>query len=449
MNQEEFIKAAREYPKIALFRELSGDHLTPVQAFVALQGSCLLESDAESVGRHSFIGADPIVTISDPEAGFDALREFHGKVYAKHPLALYAGGLIGFAAYDAVRRIERIPDRRAHEKTIPDLYFNMYRSSIAFDHRSGKMLLGQIVEVGANPVEDYTRGCQELDRLEEKLSLALRLSVLQEGGEETVSQEIEDSAYAELVEKAKRHILAGDVFQIVPSRTFRIPCKDAFTLYRRLRQESRAPYLFYFDLGERQIVGASPEKLISVQGRFVESTPIAGTRPSSGDPAELLGDPKERAEHLMLVDLARNDLGAVCKIGSVVVKDLMQVRQFPNVMHIVSRVVGVLRDGLDAIDAFKASFPAGTLTGAPKIRAMELLDEIEPSRRGLYGGGIVAIDAAGNLDSCIAIRMGIVEKGILSVRAGAGVVYDSDPEKEAAETRLKANSILRIAGGVS
>ncbi len=440
MNQEKFIEAAREYSKIALFRELPADHLTPVQAFIALGGQCLLESDADSAGRHSFIGADPMATLSDPEEGFEALRKLKGSVYAPHPLALYAGGLVGFVSYDAVRRIEPVLGERPEPKKIPDLYFNMYRSTASFDHRSGKMVLGRIVEVGESPGEDFLRGMLELDLLEEKLFAPVRLPALQLGEPREV---IEETGYEEVVRRAKEHILAGDIFQIVPSRTFRTSCSDAFALYRRLRQESRAPYLFYFDLKERQIIGASPEKLISVQGRVVESTPIAGTRPFGANPAELLADPKERAEHLMLVDLARNDLGAVSEIGSVAIKEFMQVRKFPGVMHIVSTVTGVLRQGLDAIDAFKASFPAGTLTGAPKIRAMQLLDTLE-TRRGLYGGAIVAIDARGNLDSCIAIRMGLVEKSELIVRAGAGVVYDSDPAKEAEETRLKANSILAV-----
>lgn len=443
MDQETFVEIAREYSKIALFRELSADHLTPVQAYIALQGNCLLESDEESAGRHSFIGADPIETISDPKEGFEALRAGQRKVYARHPLGLYTGGLIGFVSYDAVRKIESIPSRHVDQKKIPDLYFNMYRSSAVFDHRSGKMLLGHLVEVGESPIEDYLRGTFELEKLEQKLFSPVHLPMLQLGERAEVFEEIGDATFEEMVLKAKEHIRAGDVFQLVSSRTFRTSCNDAFALYRRLRQEAPAPYLFYFDVGDRQIVGASPEKLISVQGRVIESTPIAGTRPSGGDPAELLADSKERAEHLMLVDLARNDLGAVSEIGSVVVKDLMQVRRFPRVMHIVSTVTGILKEGLDAIDAFKASFPAGTLTGAPKIRAMELIDEIEPSRRGLYGGAIVAIDARGNLDSCIAIRMGLVENGELTVRAGAGIVYDSDPAKEAEETRLKASSILR------
>jgi len=449
MDSLEFIQAARDFSKIALFRELSADHLTPVQAFVAVGGNCLLESGEDSAGKHSYIGTDPIETLSDPKEGLKALRVMQGKVYVKHPLALYAGGLIGFVAYDAIRSIEKIPDRHRHQKTMPDILFSLYRTSVVFDHRSGRMLLGQIVEVGPDPAADYARGCQELDELEKKLVASVSLPVLSESGDGCVMEEIGDVAYERIVEKAKLQILEGEVFQVVPSRTFRTSCKSALSLYRRLRSQSSAPYLFYFDLGDRQIVGASPEKLISVQDRVVESTPIAGTRPAGADPAELLSDPKERAEHLMLVDLARNDLGAVCETGSVFVKELMQVRHFPRLMHIVSRVEGTLREDLDAIDALMAAFPAGTLTGAPKIRAMELIDALEPSRRGLYGGAIVAIDHAGNLDSCIAIRMGIVEKNELSVRAGAGIVYDSDPAKEAQETRLKASNILAAAGGRS
>ncbi len=446
MNQAEFKRLAQSHSRIALFRELSADHLTPIQAFVAVSGHSLLESGSESIGKHSYIGTDPILTLSDPEAGFEALRSF--PCHADHPLALYTGGFVGYAAYDAVRLIEEIPDRHLEQKSLPDLYFNLYRTSVIFDHQSGSLILGQIVEVGSDPEADYVRGCQELESLEEKLMTPIALAPLKQEEIADVLSEINDSEFSRMVEKAKESVSAGELFQLVASRTFKMPYSDGFALYRRLRKESRAPYLFYFDLGDVQIAGASPEKLISVKDGIVESTPIAGTRPADADPEELLSDPKEVAEHQMLVDLARNDLGAISEIGTVEVKELMKVHRFPKVLHIVSKVTGKLRQGLDAIDAFKASFPAGTLTGAPKIRAMERIDELETSRRGLYGGAIIAIDAKGNLDSCIAIRMGIVERGELSVRAGAGIVFDSDPASEAQETKLKAASVLHVAGGV-
>lgn len=259
-----------------------------------------------------------------------------------------------------------------------------------------------------------------------------------------VSCGISDVDFAERVEVAKEHLRAGDVYQIVLSREFRAEVEgDPFDLYLALREKSGAPYLFYFDLGDRVIVGASPEKLISVEGRRVESMPIAGTRPKELA-HELLSCPKEAAEHVMLVDLARNDVGRVAKPGSVKVEEFRELREFGNVVHLVSKVTGELEEDRTARDAFNAAFPAGTLTGAPKVRAMELIQEIE-GKRGLYGGTVVAIDKKGDLRSCIAIRMAIIEGKEMRVRAGAGIVLDSDPMKEAAETRHKANAILEVA----
>jgi anthranilate synthase component 1 len=283
---------------------------------------------------------------------------------------------------------------------------------------------------------------EELERLYRKLKEGKPMS---EAGFEAgpFQPDISDEAFEQMVEKAKEHLRRGDAFQIVLSRTFRAEAKgEPLEFYRSLRKTSPAPYLFFFDLDRFAIGGASPEKIVSVQGGIIESMPIAGTCQKGGCPSELLSSVKETAEHMMLVDLARNDVGRVASPGTVRVAELKAVHEFSHVDHIVSRIVGKLDPRFDALDALDASFPAGTLTGAPKKRAMEIIDAIEPSKRGLYGGAIIAFEANGNLTSCIAIRTAIIEKGTISVQAGAGIVIDSDPKKEALETVLKAQSAM-------
>jgi len=409
--------------KKALFREIPFDQYTPITAYHALagNGACILESFPKK-DRYSFVGIDPIASISGKGDYVLALREFKKKhpVEADHPFALYTGGPIGYVTYDG------------------EYFFQIYRSAVAFDHQMGRAVLSTLGEK------------EELERLYQKLrdGRALPESSLEIG---PITVDKTDEEYVAMVEKAKEHLRAGDVFQIVLSRTFQAPVvyQNPFEFYRILRKMSPAPYLFFFDLGDFAIAGASPEKIISVQEREIESMPIAGTRPKGCPASELLSDPKEIAEHVMLVDLARNDVGAVSVPGSVKVVEFKAVHEFSQVNHIVSRVVGQLDARYDALDAFKASFPAGTLTGAPKIRAMELIEEIENSKRGLYGGAIVALDAKGNLVSCIAIRTAVLKDGKLFVRAGAGIVLDSDPMKEAAETVMKANTVLEVANALN
>ncbi len=445
--------------RTALCQEIPADHLTPIAVYAALagKGSCILESaPGTGQGKYSYIGIDPTASLKtkgrrieltiegrreiyegDP---FEALKRMQAelKTEVDVPCAGYTGGLVGFVAYDAVRQIEKIPDRHPDVLAIPDLFFQYYRSSVSFDHEANRAFVC---------VADGDEA--ELKRLLERLSQVESLPILPKREGSRAECDLSDGEYGKLVEKAKEHIRAGDIFQMVPSRTFRVKTgADPFQIYRSLRQTSPAPYLFFFDLEGMAVAGASPEKLISVQNGIVESSPIAGTRPKGGSAEELLNDPKEVAEHVMLVDLARNDLGAVCVPGTVQVADYLKVHAFSHVIHIVSRVVGKLDPKFDAIDAFRASFPAGTLTGAPKVRAMELIDEIEQSRRGLYGGAVVAIDAEGNLMSCIAIRTALIREGEAQVRAGGGVVFDSDPLIEAAETRHKASTVLEALRNV-
>ena len=402
----------------AHFREIPFDQLTPITAYYALRtkGSAILESSPDQ-DRYSFVGIDPIASISGrgdyPEALRRLRREF--PVEVDHPLALYTGGAIGYVTYDG------------------DYFFQIYRSGIAFDHELGRAVLSTL------------GGEEELEALYQKLIRPLSLPPFAlKVGEGRADQS--DEEYALKVEQAKEYLRAGEIYQIVLSRSFKAPIEgEPIELYRALRKGSPAPFLFFFDLGDLAIVGASPEKVISVREGKIESMPIAGTRPKGASHEELLKDPKENAEHVMLVDLARNDVGSVALPGTVKVVEFKAVHEFSHVTHLVSRVVGTLDPKYDALDAFQASFPAGTVSGAPKVRAIELIEEMEGTKRGLYGGAIVALDAKGNLTSCLAIRMAVLKGGEMTVRAGAGIVLDSDPLKEAAETRLKANTILEGA----
>ncbi len=394
-------------------KEIPYDQFTPITAYFALKGNCILESSPDK-DRYSFVGIDPIETISGQEDYVEALRAIRAKYPFKvdHPLALYMGGPIGYVGYDNSYR------------------FQIYRSGVAFDHRTGRAILA-------------TFGSEEdLEKLYETLMRPMVLPEIDlKMGEIEVDKS--DAEYGAMVERAKESFRAGDVYQIVLSRTFKAKLRgDPFQFYRALRRISPAPFLFFFDFGSFFLAGASPEKIISVHDGMIESTPIAGTCPKGSCIKALISDPKENAEHVMLVDLARNDVGMVSIPGTVRVTDYKTVHEFSHVNHIVSKVVGKLADGFDALDAFKASFPAGTLSGAPKRKAMELIAEIEGDKRGIYGGGIVAMDAKGNLTSCIAIRTALIQDGEMIVRAGSGIVLDSDPMKEAAESRYKANTVL-------
>ncbi len=401
-----------------LFKEIAYDQFTPITAYCALagKGCCILES-SPGKDRYSFVGIDPMESLSGKGDYVQALRAFRGRfpIQAEHPLALYSGGIIGYVSYDL------------------DYFFQIYRSSVVFDHQTGRAVLSTL---GTD---------EDLEALYHQLlqPFVLPCPDLNMG---PVSVDRSDEEYGEMVQRAKESLRAGDIYQIVLSRTFTAKLQASpFQFYRALRKTSPVPFLFFFDLEGMAVAGASPEKIISVQDGLIESMPIAGTRPRGESIEELLKDEKEIAEHVMLVDLARNDVGAVAVPGSVQVAEFKAVHEFSHVSHLVSRVIGKLDPRFDALDAFEASFPAGTLTGAPKKRAMELIEELESSPRGLYGGAIVAIDAKGDLTSCIAIRTAILKEGEMSVRAGAGIVLDSDPEKEAKETRHKASTVLGVA----
>ncbi len=476
MTLDEFLHMANGAKRLTIYREVMADRLTPIGIFeqlsVDMQEGTLLESGLHQTedGRYSYlyfglmaqlsaqghqvrqrIGSDIHHLTADP---FTVLRQMVADLSCgdlNHEL-LGMQGAVGFLTYDAVRLLENIPDRHHAEHPLPDLMFNFYHTALIFDHMQQKLLLAKTVDLNTDHVQIYQETQTYLDDLVTKINQP-------KSGQETLAIQnhsasapevtVSDAQFMQYVEQAKEYITAGDVFQIVLSRCFKQSYSaQPFDIYRALRKVSPAPYMFYFPLTQGVMIGASPEKLITVRQGQVEINPIAGTRQrasvedEANNKNELLTDEKELAEHMMLVDLARNDLGAVCEPGSVQIKELLQVKHFSHVSHLTSVVTGRLQANHDALDALRATFPAGTVSGAPKIRAMQLIDDLENSKRGMYGGALCRLDAQGNFDSCLAIRMAILREGIATIRTGAGIVADSNPESESAETRQKAQGLL-------
>ncbi len=439
--------------------ERPADLTTPValmRGLLAGDGPCFLLESVEGgdrVARWSFLGASPSGEISgrdtDPFAALRALPRDEA-ASGEDDLPPFTGGAVGYAGYDAVRRLERLPATNPDPIGLPDAWFGIFDAVIAFDHVRHRLLF---VTHAANGDEASARS--RLKALEKRALTRSGKTRSKPLSPLTFEESSPRAFYLAAVERAKEHIRAGDVFQVVLSRRWSAPFDgDPFAVYRALRSISPSPYQYFLRTPDGTIFGASPERLVRVAaapgGAIVETIPLAGTRPRGATreedlalEKELLADPKERAEHVMLVDLGRNDLGRVAKAGSVRVKDFFRVERYSHVMHIASRVTGVLAEGKDAVDALVATFPAGTLTGAPKIRAMEIIEDLEPVRRGAYGGTVGYLDFAGNLDVAIAIRTAVVANGTLHVQAGAGIVADSDPEAEATECENKARALMR------
>jgi anthranilate synthase component 1 len=487
---ETFRVLAKDRRVIPVSRKLLADGETPVGVYQKLAanrpGTFLLES-AEHGGvwsRYSFIGAASSAVLSErdgqavwhgtapvgmPDGGdpWDALR---GTLAALHTermpgLPPLTGGLVGYVAYDAVRRLERLPDLAADDLAIPEIGFLLATDLAVLDHDDGTILLV------ANAVnwdntdervdEAWAGAVERLDRMTAELMAPTPSSVASYDADAaaTFASRTTKPDYLAAVERAKAEIRAGEAFQIVVAQRFEVTsAADALDIYRILRRDNPSPYMYLVRMpgpsgdGDQafDIVGSSPEALVKVADNRAMMHPIAGTRWRGETPehdaalaAEMLADPKERAEHLMLVDLARNDLGRVCAPGSVEVVDFMTVERYSHVMHIVSTVVGDVQPAATSLDVLAASFPAGTLSGAPKPRAMEIIEELEPTRRGLYGGVVGYLDFAGDLDVAIAIRTAVLRDGQAYVQAGAGIVADSDPEAEYIETRNKAAAVLR------
>ncbi|MFW5933930.1 MAG: anthranilate synthase component I [Actinomycetota bacterium] len=480
---EEFVELAASHGVVPVWRELLADLETPLAVHAKLTGdgpSFLLESaeHGERWGRYSFVGFDPLLVLEGRdgevvwhgtppraaaaatgplEALAAATEAFHAPSLLDVPLH---GGAVGAIGFDAVREVESIPATGEDDLGLPDVHLMFPRHVVALDH------LRQVMTIVTNVVTDDTDDPTELrrryvdavkatDDVVERLAAAPPATppVAPPAAEvepADARSNLPPGRYEEMVERVKEYVRAGDTFQTVLSQRFSVDTEvSALDLYRVLRVINPSPYLFLLDLGDAQVVGSSPEALVKVEGRHVETWPIAGTRPRGDTPAadkayerELLDDAKERAEHVMLVDLARNDVGRVCETGSVEVERMLQVERYSHVMHLVSEVTGVLREQLGPVDVLKAVFPAGTVSGAPKVRAMEIIDELEPTRRGLYAGAVGYVDFSGNLDTCITIRTVVLKQGTAHVQAGAGIVADSRPEAEERETRNKAGALL-------
>lgn len=470
---------------VAVYRSVPADTETPISAYLKLRrgGTGFLLESAEqdgSLGRYSFLGVSPDAVLrADLEGGtleteqgvsayegppLEAVRRLVGPapVHSRDDIPVLAGGAVGGFGYELARSLERLPAPDAGEPSLfPAALFARFPDVVVFDHRRQRLLVVSIIQPGRSRKEAYARAGARIERLLAALRRSPSAPVFEPAGTgaaadvaemlERAETQPSDQAFLRSVEKARQLIHGGDAIQVVLSRRLQLDFSgDPFRVYRALRVLNPSPYMFFLEFPELALVGASPEMLIRVSGEAAQVCPIAGTRPRGVDAAqdvalekELCADAKERAEHVMLVDLARNDLGRVCRPGSVHVQRFMQVDRYSHVMHLVSTVTGRLSPEVDALSALSAAFPAGTLTGAPKIRAMEIIHMEEPMRRGIYGGamGYVA-PGAGTLDTCIAIRTVLIRRGRAYVQAGAGIVADSEARKELAETNAKAAALL-------
>lgn len=476
-GREPFVRLAADHAVVPVWREVLADLETPLSVYAKLAGagpSFLLESaeHGERWGRYSFVGLDPFLILrgkdgqvswegNPPPAARDAGGPLGALQLATHALPGPAlaqlpplhSGAVGYVGWDAVRELERVPATATDDLCLPDLFMVFPRHVVAFDHLKQKLTVVTNVVVGDDPAGQHDAAVTATDALVGRLATASPSQPVAPPAVSTindVASNMTPAEYHTMVEQALEHIAAGDVFQVVPSQRFSLPAAaSAFDIYRMLRVINPSPYLFLFDLGDLHVVGSSPEALVRLQGRTVETWPIAGTRPRGRTreedeqlERELVASEKERAEHVMLVDLGRNDLGRVCDPGSVKVSELMVVERYSHVMHLVSRVTGRLRDGLGPVDVLRAVFPAGTVSGAPKVRAMEIIDALEPTRRGVYAGAVGYVDLSGNLDTCIAVRTLVLRHGMAYAQAGGGIVADSRPLAEETESRNKAMALL-------
>ena len=459
-----------------VFRDVPADLETPVSAFLKVargDHSFLLESveGGERIARYSFIGTEPYRILrsgpyADPSEGSDPLREIEAElsryrlshpkdVHGRHALPRFTGGAVGFLAYDAIRHFEpRVKVPSSDPQGLPEALFMFVDALLVFDHLEHTIKVVAHCRLDGDVDASYRQACWRIDELARRLNSTLPASPYPVAAPSHVQEALESNVgrerYLENVERCKKYIVAGDVIQVVPSqRLSRRTTAHPFSIYRALRTVNPSPYMYYLAMGDSYIVGASPEMLVRVEDGIVETHPIAGTRPRGRDPdeddaleEELKGNEKERAEHVMLVDLGRNDIGRVSQPGTVKVGDFMIVERYSHVMHLVSRVTGKLRADHTPYDALRACFPAGTVSGAPKIRAMEIISELEPDRRGAYAGAVGYFDFSGNMDTCITIRTLAMKDGTAFVQCGGGVVYDSVPEMEYQETLAKARAML-------
>lgn len=484
---KEFSRLARNATLVPVAKSISADLLTPVSAFLAVANgepdAFLLESveGGEKIGRYTFLGVRPFLRLesrgnqikihrgrkTESRTGniFQVIKELlHQHTPAQvEGLPPFTAGAVGYCAYDIVRQLEKIGDQATDDLDVPDCVLMFFDRVLAFDHLRHQIHIVASADLRTeSPKAAYQRALRDIARIERKLSAGWKPAhwpKISAKSKLAVKARTPKSKFLDSVRRAKQYIAAGDVFQVVLSQRWDFePAVAPFDLYRSLRTVNPSPYMYFLRFGAdakkkaagMHVLGSSPEMLVRAAGRKLEYRPIAGTHPRGKDEAadaalekKMLSDEKERAEHVMLVDLGRNDLGRVSDYGSVKVRDLMYVERYSHVMHLVSALEGRLRPELNAMDAFAACFPAGTLSGAPKVRAMQIIEELEPARRGVYGGAVLYADFVGNLDSCIAIRTLLMKGKKAYLQAGAGIVADSDPQKEFEETENKARGVLR------
>ncbi|HZP82429.1 MAG TPA: anthranilate synthase component I [Chthonomonadaceae bacterium] len=487
-SREEFLVRAQRGNLIPVYREILADRLTPVSAFEKLiatsdpqtgnDNAFLLESveGGERIGRYSFLSCDPslvfrskgnvatvteghltrTVVIAPGDDPLTLLKELLGRyTYVESPdLPRFCGGAVGFFSYDVVRFFEELPDKNPDELNADDACFLFTDTLLIFDHvrHRIKVLCNAHITDGDDPGKAYDAAVQKIESLVARLRAPVPTPPPHKGSGEPIRVQacFPRAEYEAAVERCREYILAGDAFQIVLSQRFIVPfTAPPFDLYRALRSVNPSPYMYYFMQGDRKIIGTSPEILVSVERGTVRSRPIAGTRPRGQSveedlrlEAELLADEKERAEHIMLVDLARNDIGRVCEYGTVQVNELMIIERYSHVMHIVSDVTGRLRPDKDVFDVLRATFPHGTVSGAPKVRAMEIIDEQEPTRRGFYSGALGYFSYSGDMDMAITIRTMMVDGQTAYLQAGGGLVADSVPANEYQECVNKARALV-------
>lgn len=479
-NREEYVKRSQKGNMVPVYREVLADMETPVSAYRKIargKNSFLLESveGGERVARFSFLGTDPHlvfksrgreVTITgrgreeriETEEGKDPLHILKD-LLAKYKwvddpdLPRFSGGAVGYIGYDMIRFFEKLPDSTVNDLDIPESLFIFTDTLVIFDHVKHRMKVVCTPVISGDPDTSYDLAIYKIDEIIDRLRSTPLPAPSKKS--DTAPQEPKSNVtrkeYMRMVERCKEYIRAGDIVQVVPSQRLSVKLEaDPFDVYRTLRSVNPSPYMYYLNFEDMKLIGTSPEILVTEDRGLVTTRPIAGTRPrgkseeeDSALEKELLADEKELAEHIMLVDLGRNDIGRVCKYGTVEVDQLMVIERYSHVMHIVSNVRGQLADGKDQFDVLRATFPAGTVSGAPKIRAMEIIDEVEPTRRGTYAGAIGYFSYSGNMDTCITIRTILVKDGMAYVQAGGGVVADSVPENEHQESLNKAGASIK------
>ncbi len=478
----EFQQLAARARFVPVYRQLTADTLTPVTAYQRIATGAwafLFESvvGGERVGRYSFVGSNPFLTLTatgskvviDDVHGEsrefisdDPLKDLDDEVSKYRAAALpalprFCGGAVGFAGYDVIRYTENLPNVPTDDRHLPDMMFAFYSSMVVFDHIRKVVLVVALADTAGGDLE------KSRTQAEDRLDVLCRQLAFNEGDIQLTDIDLTVDALPEVrsnftqpefhaaIEKCREFIKAGDIFQVVISQRFEYPSKaKPLDVYRSLRMVNPSPFMFILRTPEVDLVGSSPEIMVRVEDGETTIRPLAGTRPrgktakEDRDLAEeLLADPKERAEHVMLIDLARNDVGRVAQYGTVSLTDVMVVEKYSHVMHITSNVSGQLREGLSAVEALRAGLPAGTVSGAPKVRAMEIIDAVEPQKRGPYGGAVGYVDFTGNMDTCIALRTLVMKDGIIYIQAGAGIVADSVPEMEYQETQNKARAMLK------